>query len=67
MKNTKRHSIVTIDLYKNRTTKHPKQHTLENVTLEDIHSFVTSKYNKFMDYQVYDSKNKYLCLSLIHI
>lgn len=61
MTNTKRYTIVTIDLYKTRATKHPKQHTLENVTLEDINSFVNSKYSKFMDYQVYDSKNKFLC------
>ena len=54
-------TIATVDVYKTRTTKHPKQHTLYNVTLSDINSFVLSKYSKFMDYQVYDSKNKYIC------
>ena len=61
MKNTKTHTVATIDLYKTIETKHPKRHTLYNVTLEDIHFFVTSKYNKFLDYQVYDSNSNYFC------
>lgn len=61
MESTLKYSIVTIDLYKTRKTKHPKQHTLENVTLNEIHYFVESKYKKFMDYQIYDNKNKFVC------
>ena len=53
------YSQLEIDLYKKRTTKHPKKHSFRNSSINDVLKFVSLNYNEFSDFQIY-YQNKYL-------
>lgn len=50
---------LEIDLYKKRTTKHPKKHSFYNSSINDVLKFVDEIYPQFADFQIYH-QNKYL-------
>tara|TARA_R100001440_G_C2465537_1_gene110717 strand:+ start:336 stop:524 length:189 start_codon:yes stop_codon:yes gene_type:complete len=51
---------VEIDVYKLKTTKHPKLHSFHNVTIKELKKFVNDNYKKWDCFQVYDT-HKFVC------